>query len=297
MSKSAPSLLVRNALWKLKCRTVWEPWLYTINWHQPGLEEFESICSDAYFEKPRNICTNTSKCAAVSLNVEPLLRINWPGMPQERLVRKVLLATHTGKRPRGCPRTRWRDYIYGLAWFHVGAEPAELSEIAESHEVFRGLQPPRPSPEQKWVWKWANEYKHFDREQLVTDTFTAFLRFTLQYVKNQAQDRSTSRKSRSKENSIINGYVESWFNNRPAKSSQFIVFWKKLHYFVKRRHEAHSQLVCFISDGQECNSQVKHNTQRHWEKILNNKIIEWTTRQWRCRVGNGSLLGRISPDC
>ena len=38
-----------------------------------------------------------------------------------------------GKRPRGRPRTRWREYI---SWSHLGVEPAELSGIAENHEVY-----------------------------------------------------------------------------------------------------------------------------------------------------------------
>jgi len=43
----------------------------------------------------------------------------------------------TGKRPKVCPRTRWRDYISDLAWSRLGVEPAELSEIAVDREVFR----------------------------------------------------------------------------------------------------------------------------------------------------------------
>ena len=50
-------------------------------------------------------------------------------MSQERLARQVLLATPTEKRLRGCPRTRWSDYISDLAWSRLGVEPAELSEI------------------------------------------------------------------------------------------------------------------------------------------------------------------------
>jgi len=38
-------------------------------------------------------------------------------MPQEGLSRRVLLDTPTGKRPRGRPRNRWRDYI------RVGLDP------------------------------------------------------------------------------------------------------------------------------------------------------------------------------
>ena len=34
----------------------------------------------------------------------------------------------TGRRFRGCPRTRWRDYISDLTWSHLGVEPTELSD-------------------------------------------------------------------------------------------------------------------------------------------------------------------------
>jgi len=77
-------------------------------------------------------------------------------MPSERLVKQVLLAKPTGKRPRCRPRTSWIDYIFDLAWSRVGVEPAELSEIAFAvdHDVFQvllGLLPPRSSQEEKQV--------------------------------------------------------------------------------------------------------------------------------------------------
>jgi len=65
-------------------------------------------------------------------------------MSQERLARQVLLATPTGKRPRGRPRTRWSDCISDLAWPRLGAEPAELPEVVD-REVFRVL--PRLLPQ------------------------------------------------------------------------------------------------------------------------------------------------------
>jgi len=70
-----------------------------------------------------------------ALNVEPLLRIersqlHWFGhvsrMPHQRLVWQDLLAKPAGKRRRGRPRTRWRDYISDLVWSRLGVEPAEF---------------------------------------------------------------------------------------------------------------------------------------------------------------------------
>ena len=63
-----------------------------------------------------------------------------------RIVRQVLLATPTGKRPRGRPRTRWCDYISDLARYRLSVEPAELCVISVDREVLRvilGLLPPR----------------------------------------------------------------------------------------------------------------------------------------------------------
>jgi len=60
-------------------------------------------------------------------------------MSQERLAKQVLLATPTGKRPRGQPKTMWCDYISDLAWSRPGAESAELLEIAENLEAFGDL--------------------------------------------------------------------------------------------------------------------------------------------------------------
>ena len=55
-------------------------------------------------------------------------------VPNERLTRHVPLAKPTGKRPRGCPRTTWSDYI---AWYRLGVGRAELFEIAVDREVFQ----------------------------------------------------------------------------------------------------------------------------------------------------------------
>lgn len=41
------------------------------------------------------------------------------------------MATSTGKRSSGRPRTRGRDYISDLGWSRLGVEPSEGPEIAE----------------------------------------------------------------------------------------------------------------------------------------------------------------------
>ncbi|KAI3366014.1 hypothetical protein L3Q82_009842 [Scortum barcoo] len=74
------------------------------------------------------------------LGVEPLLlriersQLRWLGhlfrMPPGRLPREVFQACPTGRRPRGRPRTRWRDYVSRLAWERLGVPPEELEEVS-----------------------------------------------------------------------------------------------------------------------------------------------------------------------
>ncbi|KAK3557834.1 hypothetical protein QTP86_003172 [Hemibagrus guttatus] len=91
------------------------------------------------------------------LGVEPLLlhiergQLRWLGhlfwMPLGRLPGEVFRACPTGKRPRGRPRTRWRDYVFRLAWERLGIPPEELEEVAREREVWASLLrllPPRP---------------------------------------------------------------------------------------------------------------------------------------------------------
>ena len=47
-------------------------------------------------------------------------------MPPERLPGEVFRARPTGRRPRGRPRTRWRDYVSRLAWERLGVPLEEL---------------------------------------------------------------------------------------------------------------------------------------------------------------------------
>ncbi|KAI3363623.1 hypothetical protein L3Q82_001260 [Scortum barcoo] len=74
------------------------------------------------------------------LGVELLLlriersQLRWLGhlfrMPPGRLPREVFQACPTGRRPRGRPRTRWRDYVSRLAWERLGIPPEELEEVS-----------------------------------------------------------------------------------------------------------------------------------------------------------------------
>jgi hypothetical protein len=93
------------------------------------------------------------------LGVDPLLlhversQMRWFGhlirMPPGRLPGEVFRARPTGRRPRGRPRTRWRDYVSRLAWERLGVPREELDEVAGEREVWASLLrllPPRPDP-------------------------------------------------------------------------------------------------------------------------------------------------------
>ena len=93
------------------------------------------------------------------LGVEPLLlriersQMRWLGhlvrMPPGCLPVKVFQARPTGRRPRGRPRTRWRDYVSWLALERLGVPPEELEEVAGDRDVWVSLPkllPPRPDP-------------------------------------------------------------------------------------------------------------------------------------------------------
>ena len=45
-------------------------------------------------------------------------------MSQERTAKKIHCSTPIGRRPRGRPRTRWRDYVKDFSWSRLGI-PAE----------------------------------------------------------------------------------------------------------------------------------------------------------------------------
>ena len=71
------------------------------------------------------------------LNIEALLlrlersQLRWyvhvTRMSQERTAKKLLCSTPIGRRPRGRPRTRWRDYVEDLSWSRLGIPAEHLS--------------------------------------------------------------------------------------------------------------------------------------------------------------------------
>ncbi|KAK3570072.1 hypothetical protein QTP86_010236 [Hemibagrus guttatus] len=78
-------------------------------------------------------------------------QLRWLGhlfrMPPGRLRGEVFRACPTGKRPRGRPRTCWRDYVSRLAWERLRVPPEELEKVSGEREVWASLLrllPPRP---------------------------------------------------------------------------------------------------------------------------------------------------------
>nr|XP_049572422.1 uncharacterized protein LOC125965716 [Syngnathus scovelli] len=60
-------------------------------------------------------------------------------MPPGRLPGEVFRACPTGRRPRGRPRTHWRDYVSQLAWERLGIPRDELGEVAGEREVWESV--------------------------------------------------------------------------------------------------------------------------------------------------------------
>jgi len=60
-------------------------------------------------------------------------------MPPGRLPGEVFRARPTGRRPRGRPRTRWKDYVSRLAWGRLGVPTEELEEVAGDRDVWVSL--------------------------------------------------------------------------------------------------------------------------------------------------------------
>uniref|UniRef100_A0A3Q4AJ45 Uncharacterized protein n=1 Tax=Mola mola TaxID=94237 RepID=A0A3Q4AJ45_MOLML len=58
-------------------------------------------------------------------------------MPPGCLPGEVFRACPSGRRPRGRPKTRWRDYISRLAWERLGVPPDELVEVAGERNLER----------------------------------------------------------------------------------------------------------------------------------------------------------------
>ena len=102
-----------------------------------------------------------------SLNIEALLlrlersQLRWYGhvtrMSQERTATKLLCSTPIGRRPRGRPRTRWRDYVEDLSWSRLGILAEHLFFVAEDRDARRlqlkllPLRPPMISGSRKLI--------------------------------------------------------------------------------------------------------------------------------------------------
>ena len=84
-------------------------------------------------------------------------------MPPERVPREVFWACPSRRRPRGRPRTHWRDYIPRLAWEHLGVSLEGLVDVAGKKSVWISLL--KLLPPAIWTWirgrKWMKEYNFF----------------------------------------------------------------------------------------------------------------------------------------
>ena len=90
-----------------------------------------------------------------SLNTESLLlcikqlQLRWYShetrMSHERTAKQLMDALPSGKRPRGRPIIRWRNYVKDLAWLRLGIPPEKLPLVAGDWNAWRSqldLLPP-----------------------------------------------------------------------------------------------------------------------------------------------------------
>ncbi|KAK3565397.1 hypothetical protein QTP86_007934 [Hemibagrus guttatus] len=125
------------------------------------------------------------------LGVEPLLlhiergQLRWLGhlfrMPPRRLPGEVFRACPTGKRPRGRPRTRWRNHVFRLAWERLGVPPEELEEVARERELRDTILPYKlmdklgdlglPHSTCMWIYSFLTDHSQRVRVGHHTSTF------------------------------------------------------------------------------------------------------------------------------
>ncbi|KAK7885922.1 hypothetical protein WMY93_025543 [Mugilogobius chulae] len=93
-------------------------------------------------------------------------RASVPMPPGQSLPGEVFRACPTGRRPRGRPRTRWRDYVSGLSWERLGILPEELEEVCVDREELEEVCVDREELEEVCVDREELEEVCVDREEL-----------------------------------------------------------------------------------------------------------------------------------
>ena len=58
-------------------------------------------------------------------------------MSHERTANQLMDALPSGKRPRGRPRTDWRNCVEDLAWSRLGIPPTKLPLVAGHRDAWR----------------------------------------------------------------------------------------------------------------------------------------------------------------
>ena len=80
-----------------------------------------------------------------SLNIKPLLlrieqsQLRGYGhvtqMSHEKTVKQLMDALPSGIKPKGRPRTRWRNYVEDLTWLRLEIPPAKLPLVAGNRDA------------------------------------------------------------------------------------------------------------------------------------------------------------------
>uniref|UniRef100_A0A3P9DSK2 IRG-type G domain-containing protein n=1 Tax=Maylandia zebra TaxID=106582 RepID=A0A3P9DSK2_9CICH len=148
-----------GTLSKIRKNCIESPQVFLVSSFEPRLYDFPLLRKtlERELDVQRDALLVRSSAIREGLRVEQLLlhiersQLRWFGhltrMPPGHLLGEVFQACPTGRRSRGRPRTRWRDYISRLAWERLGVPPDKLEEVAGEREVWASLLrllPPRP---------------------------------------------------------------------------------------------------------------------------------------------------------
>ncbi len=77
-------------------------------------------------------------------------------MPPGHLPREMFQEHLAGKKPRGRPRSGWRDYFSALAWERIGVPQSELADVAREREVWGPLLRLLPLDKHGWTDGWMD---------------------------------------------------------------------------------------------------------------------------------------------
>ncbi|KAK3556350.1 hypothetical protein QTP70_007085 [Hemibagrus guttatus] len=135
-------------------------------------------------------------------------------MPPGHLPGEVFRACPTGKRPRGRPRTRWRDYVFRLAWERLGVPPEELEEVAREREPLSPMEHNGPGLEYKVSYRRQDVEEEWQEQIVKRHSFV--VKNTPTFVPYEIQIQAKNHAGWAPEPETIVAYSGEDFPDQPA---------------------------------------------------------------------------------